>query len=100
VNALSNSCSIFLLSIFKSFSVKDLITPISRFKLWVDEASRLFGGLDICAVEAVVGKDGKEYIIEVDDCAMSLMGETQEEDRRLMADLGEPNFDEEVLVLE
>ena len=48
----------------------------------------MFGGLEICAVEAVVGKDGRENIIEADDCAMSLMGETQEEDRRLISDLG------------
>ena len=47
----------------------------------------MFGGLAICSLEAVVGKDGKEYIIEVNDCAMGLMGESQEEDRRNIAEV-------------
>lgn len=47
----------------------------------------MFGGLDICAIELLVGKDGREYIIEVNDSALSLMGDSQEEDRRHIADL-------------
>ena len=49
--------------------------------------SQLFGGLGICSLEAVVGRDGKEFIIEVNDCATTLMGESQEEDRKNIADL-------------
>lgn len=45
--------------------------------MWVDEVSDLFGGLDICALEVVVGKDGKEYIIEVNDSALTLLGDSQ-----------------------
>lgn len=58
-----------------------------RYKTWVDEVSELFGGLEICALEIIVGKDGKEHIIEVNDSALTLMGDSQEEDRRHIAEL-------------
>lgn len=58
-----------------------------RHRLWIDEVAELFGGLDICALEIVVGKDGREHIIEVNDSALTLMGDTQEEDKRLIADM-------------
>jgi len=37
---------------------------VYRFRLWVDEIAKLFGGLDIAAVKAIRARDGTEYIIE------------------------------------
>nr|AID23654.1 synapsin [Hofstenia miamia] len=57
------------------------------FKLWMDNVSELFEGLDICAITAVRGKDNRDYIIEMNDCCMPLIGDKVEEDRRLIAEL-------------
>jgi len=48
-----------------------LVLVASRFQLWVDECSKLFGGLDIAAVKAIRARDGTEYIVEV-TCPQSI----------------------------
>jgi len=68
-------------------AVLEQVAMSEKWKGWVDAVATLFGGLDICALEVIVGKDGREWVIEVNDSALSLMGEGQEEDRRHISEL-------------
>ena len=38
-----------------------------QYRMWAEVAGKFFGGLDICTVDAIHTKDGKEYILEVLD---------------------------------
>jgi hypothetical protein len=57
------------------------------FKLWVDECAKLFGGLDMLAVDAVFGKDGKYYILELNDTAIGFLTHRWKEDTEHVIEL-------------
>jgi len=70
---------------------------LERYKFWLDSVAELFGGLDILSLEVVVSKDGIEQIIGVNDSALSLLGNQQEEDRKYIFDLIMEKLETQVL---
>eukprot|EP01106_Pelomyxa_sp_JSP_P019336 TRINITY_DN9600_c0_g1_i1.p1 TRINITY_DN9600_c0_g1~~TRINITY_DN9600_c0_g1_i1.p1 ORF type:complete len:297 (-),score=44.86 TRINITY_DN9600_c0_g1_i1:71-961(-) len=62
--------------------------PITEtYKLWVDECSKCFGGLDWLAVDAIHGKDGEDYIIEMNGSAIGFLPGRWEEDTFFVRDM-------------
>lgn len=43
--------------------------------------------MEVCGLSIIVSKDGREHILGASDSTFPLMGDTQEEDRRQIADL-------------
>lgn len=58
-----------------------------KYRGWIEAVAAQFGGLDLCALEVLVARDGREIIMELNDCALPLLGDSQEEDRRLISEL-------------
>lgn len=57
------------------------------FKVWAEQASAMFGGLDICTVDAIHdSKTGKDIIMEVNGTASGFAPETTAEDNGFVRD--------------
>lgn len=50
------------------------ITKLLQLQLFTLQVSELFGGLEICSLAVLVGKDGKELILKASDCTFPLIG--------------------------
>eukprot|EP01129_Flabellula_baltica_P015442 TRINITY_DN7875_c0_g1_i2.p1 TRINITY_DN7875_c0_g1~~TRINITY_DN7875_c0_g1_i2.p1 ORF type:complete len:225 (-),score=51.25 TRINITY_DN7875_c0_g1_i2:22-696(-) len=58
-----------------------------QFKMWADECSNLFGGLDMLGIDVLHTEDGRDIIIEVNDCGTGLVYEYQDEDLQHIKEL-------------
>lgn len=69
-------------------SVMDEVDITDRWRLWADEASKMFGGLDILTVDAIVEEDtGREFILEVNGTSSGLHPDRAAEDNEHIRDL-------------
>lgn len=58
-----------------------------RHREWIDRAATIFGGLDICALDVLKLKDGKEVILELNGTACGLMADHEAEDATHIRDM-------------
>ncbi|MFX0102514.1 MAG: hypothetical protein ACFFCS_23305 [Candidatus Hodarchaeota archaeon] len=58
----------------------ELIQVTDKYKSWVDECSKLFGGMDILALDVLQLENGDEIILELNDCQIGFAEEYEEED--------------------
>jgi len=65
----------------------ETIPLTDEYKLWADECAKLFGGMDIFALDCLHGEDGKDYVIELNDCAIGILSSVWEEDSMTIAQL-------------
>ncbi len=56
------------------------IPVTSTYKLWVDECSKLFGGMDILALDVLHTASGEDVIIELNDCQIGFVKRHEQED--------------------
>jgi len=54
-----------------SVLLDDVVTE--QHRRWADACSEAFGGMDLLAIDVLHGKDGKDYIIEVNDTAIGFL---------------------------
>lgn len=62
--------------------------PVSdKHKMWIEEISKMFGGLVLCEISFLVDRNGVEYLHSFKDSSFPLIGDSQEEDRKNIVDI-------------
>jgi len=71
-----------------NMSVIEDIELTPKYKEWVDECAKVFGGLEICGLDFVHSRtDDKEYILELNDTAIGLVHDHADEDMAFIRDI-------------
>jgi hypothetical protein len=66
---------------------RDVDEPVSDIqRLWLDEVSAALG-MDILSIDGVHGKDGKDFILEINDSAIGLNSRHKDEDHQHIREL-------------
>ncbi|KAH3761985.1 synapsin II [Pelomyxa schiedti] len=68
-------------------SILEEIPVTDQYRLWAEECGKLFGGMDILTVDAIRTPDGKEFILEINDCASGLAPVNEHEDMEHIAEV-------------
>jgi len=63
------------------------IKMTDRYKFWIEECSKMFGGMDILTVDVLVKSDGSEHILEVNGTSSGLCPDCADEDNATIRDL-------------
>jgi hypothetical protein len=58
-----------------------------KYKVWADECAKCFGGMDLLGIDALRGKDGKDYIIELNSSSIGLLPDKWMEDTLHVRDI-------------
>ncbi|KAK3237488.1 hypothetical protein CYMTET_52442 [Cymbomonas tetramitiformis] len=69
-------------------SMCEEIPTTERYTIWATEASKMFGGLAICTVDALCcAKTGQEYILEVNGTSSGLFPAREDEDNQCIKEI-------------
>jgi len=67
----------------------EIIPCTDYYRVWAEEASKQFGGIELLAIDAVVDKEGNHFIIELNGSAIGILTEVWAEQSTIIVGLVE-----------